>query len=78
MRHPVVRFGAGIVTAMLAGVAAALVVYQASVQPGAAIVKAVFERGPLVTPPPGFAQLARSVTKRTIMLPAAGAPPSRS
>jgi acetyl esterase/lipase len=74
MRSAVVRCGTIIVTAMLAGVAAALILYQVSVQPGAAIVKAVFERRPLVTPPPDFARLARSVTRQTITLPAAGAP----
>jgi acetyl esterase/lipase len=55
-------------------VAGAVVLYQTSVQPGAAIVKAVFERGPLVTPPAGFAQIARTVQEQRVPVPAPGAP----
>jgi len=69
-----VRIGAGAATAVLAGVCAALILYQTSVQPGAAIVKAVFEQGSLVTPPPGFAQVARTVTMQSETVPVPGAP----
>ena len=68
------RITAGIVTALLAGAAGAVVLYQTSVQPGAAIVKAVFERGPLVTPPAGFEQIARTVKEQSVTVPVPGAP----
>jgi acetyl esterase/lipase len=68
------RITAGVVTAVLVGVAGALILYQTSLQPGAAIVKAIFERGPLVTPPAGFAQIARTVTEQRVPVPTAGAP----
>jgi hypothetical protein len=64
-----IRIGAGIVTAVLAGIVGAVILYQTSVQPGAAIVKAVFERGQLVTPPAGFAQVARTVTEQSVTVP---------
>ena len=63
------RIGAGIVTALLAGIAGAVILYQTSVQPGAAIVAAVFNGGQLVKPPAGFAQVARTVTERSVALP---------
>jgi acetyl esterase/lipase len=70
----VYRITAGVVTAVLVGVAGAIVLYQTSVQPGAAIVAAVFERGRLVTPPAGFAQIARTVTDQRVPVPTPGAP----
>jgi alpha/beta hydrolase fold len=65
----VYRITAGVVTAVLVGVAGAVVLYQTSVQPGAAIVAAVFERGRLVTPPAGFARIARTVTGQRVPVP---------
>jgi len=57
------------------GVGAASVVYQVSVQPGAAIVKAVFETGSEVTPPADFAGIADQVVEtRGIAVATAGAP----
>src|ERR1700760_4053041 len=73
-RHPAFRVAAGMVTAVLAGVAGAVILYQTSVQPGAAIVKSVFERGALVTPPAGFAQVARMVREQRVAVPTPGAP----
>jgi acetyl esterase/lipase len=72
--RPVYRIIAGVVTAVLAGVAGAAVLYQTSVQPGAAIVAAVFDGGQLVKPPAGFGQLARAVTERRVPVPVSGAP----
>lgn len=43
-------------------------------QPGAAIVQAVFQRNPLVTPPTGFGQIARTVTEQRVPVPTPGAP----
>jgi acetyl esterase/lipase len=68
------RIAIGVVTAVLAGVAVAVILYQASVQPGAALVKAVFQRGQLVTPPVGFGQIARTVTEQRVPVPTPGAP----
>jgi acetyl esterase/lipase len=62
------------VSALLLGAAGAAVLYQTSVQPGAAIVKAVFEKGPLVKPPTGFAQIARTVKEQRVPIPTPGAP----
>jgi acetyl esterase/lipase len=73
-RRPAFRIAAGVVSAVLLGAAGAVVLYQTSVQPGAAIVKAVFEKGPLVKPPAGFAQLARTVQEQRVSVPAPGAP----
>ena len=70
----VYRITAGVVTAVLVGVAGAVILYQTSVQPGAAIVAAVFERGRLGTPPAGVAQIARTVTGQRVPVPAPGAP----
>jgi acetyl esterase/lipase len=70
----VYRMTAGVVTAVLVGAAGAVALYQTSVQPGAAVVKAVFERNPLVTPPADFAQIARTVTERRVSVPVPGAP----
>jgi acetyl esterase/lipase len=68
------RIGAGIVTAVVVGIAGALILYQTSVQPGAVIVASVFNGGQLVKPPTGFAEVARTVTERSVALPTPGAP----
>ncbi len=60
--------------AVLTGVIAAIVLYLTSLQPGAALTRAIFDRNALVTPPPGFSQLERTVTERRVPIPAAGAP----
>jgi acetyl esterase/lipase len=73
-RRAAFRITAGVVSAVLAGAAGAVVLYQTSVQPGAAIVKAVFEKGPLVQPPAGFAQIARAVKVQRVAIPTPGAP----
>lgn len=67
------RFTAGVVTAVLAGLLVAVVLYHTSVQPGARIVRAVFERNALVTPPPGFAETTRDVTHERVSVPGGGA-----
>jgi acetyl esterase/lipase len=74
VRRSAFRVAAGVVTAALVGVAGAVALYQASVQPGAAIVKAVFEGGPLARPPTGFAQIARTVREQRVPVPVSGAP----
>jgi acetyl esterase/lipase len=61
-------------SALAVGVAGAVVLYQTSVQPGAAIVKAVFEKGPLVKPPAGFAEIASTVKEQRVPIPTPGAP----
>jgi acetyl esterase/lipase len=68
------RVAAWVVTPVLVGVAGAVILYQTSVQPGAAIVRSVFERGALVTPPTGFAQIARTVREQRVSVPTSGAP----
>lgn len=60
--------------AVLLGTAGALVLYETSVQPGAALVASVFNRNALVTPPPGFAQVARTVAEQRVPVPASDAP----
>ena len=61
--------------AVLIGVGAAFGVYATSVQPGAAIVKAVFETGAEVTPPAGFAAIESSVSKvARVPIPVPGIP----
>jgi acetyl esterase/lipase len=70
----VYRITAGVVTAVLAGAAGAVLLYQTSVQPGAAIVQAVFQRNPLVTPPADFTRIARTVTTRRVSVPVPGTP----
>jgi hypothetical protein len=70
----VYRVIAGLVTAVLVGMAAAAILYQTSVQPGAAIAKAVFQQGQLVTPPAGFATIARTVTEQRVSVSVPGAP----
>jgi acetyl esterase/lipase len=68
------RLALGAVTAVLAGVLAAFVLYGTSLQPGAALVRSVFEKNALVKPPTGFAQIARTVTEHRVPIPTAGAP----
>jgi acetyl esterase/lipase len=60
--------------AVLTGALAALALYYTSVQPGAALVAAVFDRNALVKPPPGFGPIARSVTERRVPVPTPDAP----
>lgn len=72
--RPVYRVVIGIATAVLVGVAGAFIVYQTSVQPGAAIVAAVFDRGQLVKRPAGFDQITPTVTKQRVSVPTPGAP----
>lgn len=73
-QRAVFRVGAGVVSAVAAGVVAALILYQTSVQPGATIVRDVFQKNQLVTPPPGFAAIARTVTEQRVLVPTPGAP----
>jgi acetyl esterase/lipase len=56
------------VIAIAVGILVATVTYNVSVQPGAAIVKAVFEAAPEVTPPKDFASIAPTV-KETARIP---------
>jgi acetyl esterase/lipase len=67
----------GAALAVLAGLAGGVVLYQTSVQPGAAIVKAVFERRPEVTPPAGFSAIARTVAEQRVPIPTPDAPVAR-
>ena len=60
--------------AVLTGALGALVLYYTSLQPGAAMVAAVFNQNALVTPPPGFGQVARAVTEQRVPIPAPDAP----
>lgn len=64
-----------VVTAVAAGIAISLATYATSVEPGAAIIKAVFEAKPEVTPPAHFAAIAATVSeKRGIPIVTPGAP----
>jgi acetyl esterase/lipase len=56
-----VRRGIFVVSALLVGSLAAAGTYALSVQPGAAVVKAVFEIKPEVTPPTGFKNISTDV-----------------
>lgn len=72
--HRVVR---GVLTAALAvllGAVGALVLNETSVQPGVTLVASVFNRNALVTPPPGFAQVTRTVTEQRVPVPVPDAP----
>jgi acetyl esterase/lipase len=63
------------VGAVAAGVIIATVTYHVSVQPGAAIVRAVFEASPEVTPPKGFAAIEAKVKEvAKVPVPASGVP----
>jgi acetyl esterase/lipase len=68
------RLALGTVTAVLAGVLGAFLLYGTSLQPGAALVRSVFEKNALVKPPAGFAQIARTVTEHRVPVPAPGGP----
>jgi acetyl esterase/lipase len=70
----VARRGLAALLAVAIGVLGAGVLYRTSVQPGAALVKAVFERAPEVTPPAGFGQVARTVGEQRVPVRVAGAP----
>ena len=74
--HRVARRLVAALTAVLAGVLGALVLYYTSLQPGAAVVRALFERGALVTPPRDFRQVARAVTGQRVPIAVPGAPPA--
>jgi acetyl esterase/lipase len=52
---------ARVLVAAIVGALVAVVWYQVSVQPGAAVLKAVFEAKPEVTPPAGFSSIRSSV-----------------
>jgi len=72
-----VRIGRRLLAAALAvltGALGALILYETSLQPGAALVASVFNRNALVTPPPGFGQVARTVTERRVPIPTPDAP----
>ena len=60
--------------AILLGALGALVLYETSLQPGEALVAWVFNRNALVTPPPGFGQIARTVTEQRVAIPTPDAP----
>ena len=60
--------------AVLVGALGALVLYQTSLQPGAALVAWVFNRNQLVTAPPGFSQVARTVTEQRVVISTPDAP----
>ena len=68
------RFLIRALVAIVAGVATAFIVYQTSVQPGAALVRAVFSRGVQVKPPSGFATPEQDVTEVRVPIHATGAP----
>jgi acetyl esterase/lipase len=68
------RFIVRALIALVAGVATAFIVYQTSVQPGAALVHAVFQRSTQVTPPAGFAATEEKVTEGRVSFPVPGAP----
>jgi acetyl esterase/lipase len=64
------------VLAVLTGVIGAVALYYLSVQPGAALVAAVFKGNALVKPPPGFGAIEATVTERRVAVPVPGAPPA--
>jgi acetyl esterase/lipase len=64
----------GALLAVLAGVIAGLVVYDTSLQPGAALVAGVFNKNALVTPPRGFGAAADPALARAMGLTAAVPP----
>jgi hypothetical protein len=68
------RLALGAATAVLAGVLGAFVLHSTSLQPGAALVRSVFEKNALVKPPTGFTQIARTVTEHRVPIPTPGAP----
>jgi acetyl esterase/lipase len=70
----VVRIGARTATAVAVGIVAALILYQTSIEPGAAIVRALFQANKLVKPPAGFIALAAGVTEQRVTVTAPGEP----
>jgi acetyl esterase/lipase len=68
------RFLLRALIAVVSGVAVAFAVYYTSVQPGAALVRAVFQGGAQVDPPTGFAATAPTVTETRVPIHAPGAP----
>ena len=68
------RIAVWVLAAVLLGVAGAVALYETSVQPGAALVSAVFNSGQLVKPPPGFAAVAATVTEQRVAVPTPEAP----
>ena len=68
------RFLIRALVAIVAGVAVAFIVYQTSVQPGAALVRSVFQGGVQVDPPAGFAAIEPTVTEVRVPIHAPGAP----
>ena len=68
------RFLVRALVAVAAGVGAAFLVYYTSVQPGAALVRAVFQSGAQVVPPTGFGATERTVTAARVPIHAPGAP----
>ncbi|MBV9795401.1 MAG: alpha/beta hydrolase [Actinobacteria bacterium] len=69
-----IRFLARVLIVGLAGVAAAFGLYQVSVQPGAALVHAVFQKNQQVHPPSGFTATEATVTETRVPIQAPGAP----
>jgi hypothetical protein len=59
---------------VLTGMLGALALYHLSVQPGAALVAAVFDRNALVKPPAGFGLAPRTVTEDRVPIPVPDAP----
>jgi acetyl esterase/lipase len=68
------RFLIRLLVAVVAGMAVAFIVYLTSVQPGAALVRAVFSRGVQVKPPSDFATAEQDVTEVRVPIHATGAP----
>jgi acetyl esterase/lipase len=68
------RFLVRALIALVAGVATAFIVYQTSVQPGAALVRSVFQSGAQVNPPAGFAATGETVTEVRVPIHVDGAP----
>ena len=61
--------------ALLVGAAVGALIYDVSLEPGAAIVAAVFDASPLITPPPGFQEQQRRVAPvRRAAVPTTEAP----
>ncbi|MEV8212890.1 alpha/beta hydrolase [Leifsonia sp. NPDC077715] len=74
-RHPIIRGLALAATAIAVGSLVGVAGYHTSVEPGAAIVKAVFEARAEVTPPADFAAVAATVTNvGTVPVHADGVP----
>jgi acetyl esterase/lipase len=60
--------------AVVVGALGALALYYTSLQPGAALVAAVFKQQVLVKPPPGFGSIAPTVTERRVTVTVPDAP----